>query len=131
MALWRDKEPWTDLKAAHHSLSLRAKSYISQHVTASINPALETEDLACYMTHLNLVDTRLFQFDDRPENYRAWQSSFNNAVRGLALTNSKELDLLTMWLGRESTEHVKRIRPVHVSNSAAALKKAWERLQDS
>ena len=38
------------------------------------------------------------------------------------------MDLLTKWLGKESSEHVRRIRSVHVGDSVAALKMAWTRL---
>ncbi|XP_047671761.1 uncharacterized protein LOC125145112 [Tachysurus fulvidraco] len=37
---------------------------------------------------------------------------------------------MTKWLGKESSEMVKRIRSVHVSNPGLALHKAWERLHE-
>lgn len=43
---------------------------------------------------------------------------------------SEELDLLVKWLGKESSEHVKRIGAVHVTNPRAALHLSWQRLQD-
>lgn len=46
----------------------------------------ETEHLAQYLACRDLVSTSLYQFEDRPENYLAWQLSFNNATTGLGLT---------------------------------------------
>lgn len=46
-----------------------------------------------------LITTGLTKFDDQPESFRAWQSSFFNATQGLDLTAGEELDLLVKWLG--------------------------------
>lgn len=62
------------------------------------------------------MTTGVSNFDDTPESFRAWESSFLNATKGLVLTYSEELDLLVKWFGKESLEHVKRIRSVHVTN---------------
>lgn len=59
-----------------------------------------------------LVSTGLIQFIDQPESFRAWQRSFQNAVSGLNLTPSEEMDLLVKWLGKESAEHAKRMRSI-------------------
>ena len=48
----------------------------------------------------------------------------------LNLTASEELDLLTKWLGTKSTEHVRRIRAVHVHDPITGLKMAWLRLEE-
>ncbi|KAG7482904.1 hypothetical protein JOB18_033440 [Solea senegalensis] len=55
----------------------------------------------------------------------------SDIARELNLNPSEELDLLTKWLGRESTEHVRRIRSVHVANPALGLQLVWERLEES
>ena len=73
------------------------------------------EHLAQYLARRDLVSSSLYQFDDQPEHYRAWQSSYISATQGLGLTATEELDLMTKWLGKESGNHVT---------------KAWERLQE-
>lgn len=85
-------------------------------------------DFAKYLARRELVTTGLNIFDDKPESFRAWQSSFFNATQGLELTASEELDLLIKWLGKESSDHVKRIRAVYISNPQAALQLSWTRL---
>lgn len=86
--------------------------------------------MARYLARRDLVSTSLYQFDDRPETYRAWQSSFSNATAGVGLTATEMLDLLVKWLGTESAKYVKRIRAVHAGNPNVALEKAWARLQE-
>lgn len=78
--------------------------------------------------NLLLPDCRLTEFDDCPENYRAWQASLINVTEGLDLTAGEELDLLEQWLGKESLEYVKRFRSVHINNSKLALQMIWDRL---
>lgn len=77
----------------------------------------------------DLVGSSLYQFDDKPEHYHARQSLYNNVTQSLSLTALEELDLMTKWLSRESSNHVRRIRSVHVRNPDIALKKVWERLK--
>ena len=79
-------------------------------------------DFAKYLARRELVTTGLTKYDDQPESFRAWHSFFFNASQGLELTASEVLDLLVKWLGKESSEHVKRIRAVYVTNPQAALK---------
>ena len=87
-------------------------------------------DFAKYLARRELVTTGLTKFDDQPESFRAWQSSFLNATQDLDLTASEELDLLVKWLGKESSEHIKRMRAVHVTNPEAALQMSWTRLRE-
>nr|XP_055034971.1 uncharacterized protein LOC129422846 [Misgurnus anguillicaudatus] len=111
-------------------LKATAPSYTPMYAPSNPRVTPETEHLARYLARRDLVSTSLYRFDDKPENYLAWQSSFNNATSGLGLTSTEMLDLLIKWLGPESVKHIKRIRSVHVVNPDVALKKAWDRLQE-
>ncbi|GAA6084483.1 uncharacterized protein LOC113649181 [Tachysurus ichikawai] len=75
-------------------------------------------DIARFLARRELVATGLTKFDDNPENFRAWESSFVNVTRDLQLSANKELDLLIKWLGKESSEHVKRIQAVCYKRSS-------------
>ncbi len=90
--------------------------------------AASMTDFAKYLARRELVTTGLTKFDDQPENYRAWQASFINVIEGLDLTAGEELDLLAKWLGKESSEYVKRFRSVHINNPKLALQMVWDRL---
>lgn len=87
-------------------------------------------DITRYLVRRKLVNSGLIKFNDRPESYWVWKSSFHNAIAGLNLSASEELNLLTKWLGNQSSEHVMRIRSVHVANPAAGLRRAWDRLEE-
>ncbi|XP_054872108.1 uncharacterized protein LOC129350233 [Amphiprion ocellaris] len=87
-------------------------------------------DFARFLARRELITTGLFKFDDTPENFRAWRSSFLSATADVDLTYSQELDLLVKWLGKESSEHVKRIRAVYSTNPKAALQLSWDRLDE-
>ncbi|XP_060787651.1 uncharacterized protein LOC132892997 isoform X2 [Neoarius graeffei] len=86
--------------------------------------------MARYLARREIVSTGLKEFDDSPETYRAWRSSFLNAIYDLNLSASEELDLLTKWLGRESSSYVRRLRAVHIGNAHAALQMVWARLNE-
>lgn len=49
------------------------------------------------------------EFDDHPENYWAWKTSFQSVIDELALTPREELDLLIKWLRPVSKEQAKII----------------------
>lgn len=85
-------------------------------------------DLVRYFARRELVTTGLTQFNDQPQSYRAWKRSFKNALSGLDLSASEETDLLVKWLGKDSAEHAKRIRAVHVNLPGRGLSVIWERL---
>lgn len=94
------------------------------------NEASDMLNFAKYLARRELVNTSLVKFDDRPESFRAWKSAFVGATEGLGLTAGEELDLLIRWLGKESSDHVKRLRSAHVSDPKVALNVAWERLTE-
>lgn len=85
-------------------------------------------DFVRYLARRELVSTGLLQFNDKPQNYRAWKRSFLSATSGLDLTASEEMDLLLKWLGKESKEHAEQIRAIHVNHPGAGLDMIWERL---
>lgn len=87
-------------------------------------------DFAKFLAHRELVNTGFTKFDDRPETFRAWKSAFINAIHGLDLTAGEEMDLLTKWLGKDSSKHVRRIRSIHVSDPSTALVMAWNKLTE-
>ncbi len=99
--------------------------YLPQHSETS-----DMMDLVKFLARRELVSSGLTRFDDRPESYRAWRSSFINTIKDLGLTASEELDLLSKWLGKESSEYVRRLRAVHIGNPDTALKMVWNRLDE-
>ncbi|XP_034057918.1 uncharacterized protein LOC117536928 [Gymnodraco acuticeps] len=86
-------------------------------------------DFVRYFALHELVATGLLQFNEKPQNYRAWKRSFQTATRGLNLTPSEEMDLLHRWLGNEARQHVEQIRAIHINHPEAGLAMTWDRLE--
>ncbi|XP_042281759.1 uncharacterized protein LOC121906755 [Thunnus maccoyii] len=126
----RAPDQQSDSKECQSNLNKSAQPFYPKSMPTASYSAPTTEHLAQYLARRDLVNSSLYQFDDKPEHYRAWQSSYTNVTQGLGLTPTEELDLMIKWLGRESSNHVKRIRSVHITNPVTALKKAWDRLQE-
>ncbi|XP_032413047.1 uncharacterized protein LOC116716235 [Xiphophorus hellerii] len=105
-------------------------SPFTPHRNTPASISYPVEPFAQYIARRDLITSGLYQFDDRPENYGAWYSSFCSATADVHLSPIQQLDLMTKWLGKESSDQVKRIRSVHVNNPTLALHKAWERLNE-
>lgn len=110
-------------------LNVHAQTF-SRSKDSAVFPTPAAEPLAQYLARRDLTNSGLYQFDDKPENYRAWYASFCSTTSDIQLSAVQQLDLMIKWLGKESCEYVKRIRGVHANNPVAALKKAWERLEE-
>ncbi|XP_072921985.1 uncharacterized protein [Hemitrygon akajei] len=123
------REEKTKSRTANSITDVHPQSYIRSHVSSARMP-LAVEPVARYLAQRDLVTSGLYQFDNKPENYRAWHSTFTNAIDGVQLRAIQKLDLMVKWLGKESCEQVRRIRSVYINKPELALKKAWERLQE-
>ncbi|KAK7877393.1 hypothetical protein WMY93_031909, partial [Mugilogobius chulae] len=107
-------------------------SHLSSHSTPIQSNPKDTGgndfvSLAKFLAKRGLVTDGLTKFTDRAEDYWAWRASFCNTIEGLDLKPSEELDLLSRWLGEESSKHAKRIRSVHINNPAEGLRQVWIR----
>ncbi|KAE8627355.1 hypothetical protein XENTR_v10006954 [Xenopus tropicalis] len=89
-----------------------------------------TMDFAKFFARRELITKGLVKFNDRPEGFRAWRSSFQNTIRDLDLSYSEEIDLLIKYLGTESAEHAKRIRVININHPQTGLKMIWHRLNE-
>ncbi|XP_072901672.1 uncharacterized protein [Hemitrygon akajei] len=123
------REPKAEFRTANSITDVRPQSYTRQHIPTARMP-LAVEPMAQYLARRDLITSGLYQFDDKPENYRAWYSTFTNAIDGVQLRATQELDLMVKWLGKESCEQVRRIRSVYINKPELALSKAWERLRE-
>ncbi len=109
-------------------VSLKREPVVSWPLSTPIrqNEASGLLDFAKYLARRELVNTSLVKFDDQPESFRAWKLAFVDVTDGLGRTAGEELDLLIRGLGKESSDHVKKLRPAHVSDPTVALNVTWE-----
>lgn len=108
-------------------MNVHAQPYVPKQTFPAVSTP-EAEPLAQYLARRNLMNSGLYQFDDKPENYCAWHASFTNTTSDMDLSAAQQLDLMTKWLGKESGEYVKCIRSVYLGIPTEALRMAWERL---
>ncbi|XP_059804291.1 uncharacterized protein LOC132379933 [Hypanus sabinus] len=121
----RDAE--VESRMANSMRNVRSQSYRRQCTSPARMPLTANPTLQ-YLARRDLVTSGLYQFDDKPENYRAWYSTFTNVIDGVQLSATQRLDLMAKWLGKESRDQVRRIRSVYINKPELALSEAWERL---
>ncbi|XP_059802837.1 uncharacterized protein LOC132379182 [Hypanus sabinus] len=116
-------------RMANSMRNVRSQSYRRQRTSPARMP-LTADPTMQYLARRDLITSGLYQFDDKPENYCAWYSTFTNAIDGVQLSATQKLDLMEKWLGKESRDQVRRIRSVYINKPELALSKAWERLRE-
>ncbi|XP_059825157.1 uncharacterized protein LOC132393780 isoform X2 [Hypanus sabinus] len=121
----RDAE--VESRMANSMRNVRSQSYRRQRTSPARMP-LAADPTLQYLARLDLVTSGLYLFDDKPENYRAWHSTFTNVIDGVQLSATQRLDLMAKWLGKESRDQVRRMRSVYINKPELALSEAWERL---
>lgn len=100
-------------------------------LNTSSNEMSVMSDTVKYLAKREIVTSGLQRFDDCPQNYWGWKSSFTTITRGLALTAREELDLLVKWLGPKSSELAKRMSSVYVHDPAIGLAMLWKWIEES
>nr|XP_055053759.1 uncharacterized protein LOC129438884 [Misgurnus anguillicaudatus] len=125
----------SQLNSALHDASsprrnIKLGSCSPSHHNESHTAPSDVFELAKFLARRDLLTGGLSRFNDKPENYWAWKSSFCNAIEGLGLKPSEELDLLIQWLGSDSSEQARRIRSVHINHPDIGLRMVWTRLEE-
>ncbi|KAJ8365140.1 hypothetical protein SKAU_G00139710 [Synaphobranchus kaupii] len=103
---------------------------VQQHSYPAYEAHNTTTELARFLARSQLVTGGMNKFDDRPENYLSWKSTFLGTIEGLGLTVNEEIDLMIKWLGPESSEHARRIKAVNVYHPSQGLKMIWSRIEE-
>ncbi|XP_056014066.1 uncharacterized protein LOC125674154 [Ostrea edulis] len=99
-------------------------------VSSSPNASNQMTEFTKFLVKKDLLLSRLTKYDDNPMLYNAWKLNFKGIMRELATTSTEELDLLVRWLGPASSRQASTIRACNADNSALAVKKIWERLEE-
>ena len=103
----------------------------SHHTSINNDDTSNMNDFVRFLARRELVSTGLLQFNDKPQNYRAWKRSFLTVTCGLNLSASEEMDLLLKWLGKESAQHIEQLRAIHINRPEAGLAMIWDRLDQT
>jgi len=102
---------------------------VQQTNTDNSNNIALTE-LSRFLLKKDLLLSRFSRFNDRPESYALWKSSFQAITKELLVTAVEESELLIKWLGSESSKFAQSIRTSNIHNPSKGLKKIWDRLEE-
>ncbi|XP_069133524.1 uncharacterized protein [Argopecten irradians] len=83
-----------------------------------------------FLMRKELASSRLFVFNDKPNNYISWRTTFKAVVQEASLGAAEELDLLVKWLGPTSSTYALSIRSSNGSNPELGKRLLWERLDE-
>lgn len=110
------------------------KQQVFSHYAPYASPGQDlnsnTSDLAKFLIRSQLVSGGLIKFDDQPENFLGWKSTFISVVKGLDLSAHEQIDLLIKWLGPESSYQARRMKAANVRQPLVGLNLIWERLDE-
>lgn len=107
-----------------------AKACTSTPAVTDNNKNVMANDLTRFLMKKDLLLSRFIVFNEQPESFPVWKSSFLNISRDMGVNPREELDLLLNWLGPDSTKHAQSIRIANASHPAEALRKVWERFDE-
>lgn len=107
-----------------------AKACTGTPAVTDNNNNVNANELTRFLMKKDLLLSRFTVFNDQPESFPVWKSSFVNISRDLGVNPREELDLLLKWLGPDSNKHAQSRRIANASDPAEALRKVWERLDE-
>ncbi|XP_062594010.1 uncharacterized protein LOC134255492 [Saccostrea cucullata] len=88
------------------------------------------EEFSKFMVKKDMLLKRIHEFDDRPEFFGSWKTTFVSVVKELNLSSAEEVDLLIQYLGPESKKSAMSIRSANYSDSSRARDRIWQRLNE-
>ena len=120
----RDLQHNVQSKSEAPSLNPDAKVFIPSD---NVNVTAAAE-IGQFLIRKELLISRLTEFNEKPETYEAWKTSFKRLVTELKLTPSDELEMLSKWLGPTSRKYAESSRNSNMADPARGVKLLWERL---
>ena len=87
-------------------------------------------DISRYRLRKEFLLNRFVTFDDKPETFPAWKTSFSSVIKELRATPFEEMDLLVKWLRPTSSQFAKNIHSANAHDPPRGVTRIWERLQE-
>ena len=94
------------------------------------NDNVQLTELSHFLLKKDMLLSRFVRFNDKPEMFHTWKTSFASIGSELKVTPFEEANLLVKWLGPKSSEFAQTIRVSNVSNPKRGVEKIWERLDE-
>ena len=89
-----------------------------------------TNDIATFLMRKDILSSRLSMFNDRPECYLSWKSTFKKVCREIVISSDEEIDLLIKWLGPVSKGQVLSLKAAFSHDLNEGLRRIWDRLDE-
>jgi hypothetical protein len=81
------------------------------------------------MARREVLTKRVEKFDDDPQNFHTWKTSFKTMLKDISITPQEELSLvLTEYTSKESRKLVQKLRNAYIQNPAKGVVKIWIKL---
>ena len=102
----------------------------NQGFSSSFPPNSSAPDqLGQILFRKDILLSRLHDYDDQPEHFFLWKTSFQSVAQEMTLTDAEQMDLLIKHLGPESKSYARNILAANPGNPNNALQLLWERLE--
>ena len=73
------------------------------------------------MARREVITKKVLKFDDKPENFHTWETSFKTMLKDIAISPEEELSLLSEYTSKESRKLVQKLRNACIQNPAKGL----------
>ena len=80
------------------------------------------------MARREVITKKIEKFDDDPENFHTWKTSFKTMLKDIDITPQEELSLLNEYTSEESRKLVQSLRNACIQNPAKGVKEVWVKL---
>ncbi|CAB4037628.1 Hypothetical predicted protein [Paramuricea clavata] len=84
-----------------------------------------------FMVRREILTKRVEKFDDDPQNFHTWKTSFKTMLKDISITPQEELSLLTEYTSKESKKFVQKLRNAYIQNPAKGVVEVWNKLGES
>ena len=92
------------------------------------NPSIN--DFTRFLLKKDILVSRLSVFNEQPENYMSWKSTFTSVRSEIDASPEEEIDLLIKWLGPTSRADVISLKAAYSHDRKEGLRKIWDRLDE-
>ena len=78
-----------------------------------------------FMARREILTKRVEKFDDDPQNFHTWKTSFKTMLKDISITPQEELSLLTEYTSKESKKLVQKLCNAYIQNPAKGVVEVW------
>ncbi|XP_052761778.1 uncharacterized protein LOC128204401 [Mya arenaria] len=90
----------------------------------------DADILTSFLLRKDIMPQRLKKFNEKPQSFGVWKTTFKSVMKELKVTPTEEIDLLVNNLGSESQIWAESIHSANASNPEHGLELIWERLDN-